>query len=236
MGTGSNWCLARAEPQRCPLRSRCGFWSPPNPGSSNGAVRELPGEPPPGRRLLAACRQGCAPETHLAASWPPMPACRWVGEAGGDRLSLLLPPGEKLMLPGKGGGGRSCGALCRSPPCGCGGAVVVMPGFIRPGSEPPPLLPGLAFFSCVGADANVTAGHGAEGLACGGAEGCSGKDARGERRRWTAAGRRGGEGRDADGQSVLSSGASTEAAKDTRASGSLRLGPTVGTDQLRDTG
>ncbi|XP_014816391.1 PREDICTED: probetacellulin isoform X2 [Calidris pugnax] len=35
-------------------------------------------------------------------------------------------------------------------------------------------LPGLAFFRCVGADANVTAGHGTEGLACGVAESCTG--------------------------------------------------------------
>ncbi|KAK4818326.1 hypothetical protein QYF61_011082 [Mycteria americana] len=33
---------------------------------------------------------------------------------------------------------------------------------------------GLAFFSCVGADVNVTAGHGTEGLACGVAESCTG--------------------------------------------------------------
>ncbi|XP_059699602.1 probetacellulin isoform X2 [Haemorhous mexicanus] len=33
---------------------------------------------------------------------------------------------------------------------------------------------GLALFSCVGADTNVTAGHGAEGLSCGTAKGCTG--------------------------------------------------------------
>ncbi|XP_009468822.1 PREDICTED: probetacellulin, partial [Nipponia nippon] len=36
------------------------------------------------------------------------------------------------------------------------------------------LASGLAFFRCVGADANVTAGHGTEGLACGVAESCTG--------------------------------------------------------------
>ncbi|XP_010573905.1 PREDICTED: probetacellulin [Haliaeetus leucocephalus] len=36
------------------------------------------------------------------------------------------------------------------------------------------LASGLAFFSCVGADANVTAGHGTEGLTCGTAENCTG--------------------------------------------------------------
>ncbi|KAM6072862.1 probetacellulin isoform 2-T4 [Theristicus caerulescens] len=35
------------------------------------------------------------------------------------------------------------------------------------------LASGLAFFSCVGADTNVTAGHGTEGLACGAAESCT---------------------------------------------------------------
>lgn len=90
-------------------------------------------------------------------------------------------------------------------------------------------LPGLAFFSCVDADTNVTTGHGTEGLACGGAEGCTGKDARGK---W----RRGGEGRDGDGQGVLSSGTSTKMAKVTRAGGTLQLGPTVGMDQLQDAG
>ncbi|XP_068045333.1 probetacellulin isoform X1 [Anomalospiza imberbis] len=33
---------------------------------------------------------------------------------------------------------------------------------------------GLAFFSCAGADTNVTAGHGTEGLSCGTAKGCTG--------------------------------------------------------------
>ncbi|XP_074894484.1 probetacellulin isoform X1 [Buteo buteo] len=46
------------------------------------------------------------------------------------------------------------------------------------GPVPPlPWVPpqqGLAFFSCVGADANVTAGHGTEGLTCGAAENCTG--------------------------------------------------------------
>ncbi|XP_051660809.1 probetacellulin [Manacus candei] len=36
------------------------------------------------------------------------------------------------------------------------------------------LASGLAFFSCVGADANVTAGHGTEGLTCDAAKGCTG--------------------------------------------------------------
>ncbi|XP_061849091.1 probetacellulin isoform X2 [Colius striatus] len=36
------------------------------------------------------------------------------------------------------------------------------------------LLPGLPFFSCVGADANVTASHGTEELTCGPAESCTG--------------------------------------------------------------
>lgn len=116
-----------------------------------------------------------------------MLGCWWVEEAGGDRLSLLLASGEKLMLPGKGGCGHSCGALCQSPPCGkgqesgCGGAVVVavMPGlWLGSPPKPPPLLvSGLAFFSCVGADANVTASHGTEGLTCGAAENCTGKAA-----------------------------------------------------------
>ncbi|XP_042652947.1 probetacellulin [Tyto alba] len=49
-----------------------------------------------------------------------------------------------------------------------------------PGGGPGPLLlclalaSGLAFFSSVGADANVTAGHDVEGLACGTAESCTG--------------------------------------------------------------
>ena len=48
-------------------------------------------------------------------------------------------------------------------------------------SEPPHCcVAGLAFFGCVGADANVTAGHGAEGLSCGMAESCAGKGARGQ--------------------------------------------------------
>lgn len=44
------------------------------------------------------------------------------------------------------------------------------------GAPPPSCLrcvPGLAFF--VGADTNVTAGHGTEGLTCGTAKGCTGK-------------------------------------------------------------
>ncbi|XP_029884923.1 probetacellulin isoform X1 [Aquila chrysaetos chrysaetos] len=40
--------------------------------------------------------------------------------------------------------------------------------------HPVPRCGGLAFFSCVGADANVTAGHGTEGLTCGAAENCTG--------------------------------------------------------------
>ncbi|XP_062350020.1 probetacellulin [Cinclus cinclus] len=36
------------------------------------------------------------------------------------------------------------------------------------------LASGLAFFSCVGADTNVTAGHGTEGLTCGTGKGCTG--------------------------------------------------------------
>uniref|UniRef100_A0A8C3NTF6 Probetacellulin n=1 Tax=Cyanoderma ruficeps TaxID=181631 RepID=A0A8C3NTF6_9PASS len=61
------------------------------------------------------------------------------------------------MLPAKGGRGRSCRSRCQRPPCRRGGAVG--------GAGAPPLscllcLPGLAFFSCVGADTNVTAGHG----------------------------------------------------------------------------
>uniref|UniRef100_A0A8C3UWP5 Probetacellulin n=1 Tax=Catharus ustulatus TaxID=91951 RepID=A0A8C3UWP5_CATUS len=38
----------------------------------------------------------------------------------------------------------------------------------------PRYIPGLAFFSCVGADTNVTAGHGTEGLGCGSPKGCTG--------------------------------------------------------------
>lgn len=159
-----------------------GQWSEP----------DLPGDPllrpPQAKGPLAACRQGCAPpEPTPLAPGSPMLGCWWVEEAGRDWLSLLLASGEKLMLPGKGGRGRSCGALCQSPPCGkgresgCSGAAVVavMPG-LRPRSpsEPPPLLvSGLAFFSSVGADANVTTGHGTEGLTCGTAENCMGKAA-----------------------------------------------------------
>ncbi|XP_055652488.1 probetacellulin isoform X1 [Falco peregrinus] len=36
------------------------------------------------------------------------------------------------------------------------------------------LASGLAFFTCVGADTNVTASHGTEGLACDTAKGCTG--------------------------------------------------------------
>ncbi|XP_066405441.1 probetacellulin isoform X1 [Molothrus aeneus] len=36
------------------------------------------------------------------------------------------------------------------------------------------LASGLALFSCVGADTNVTAGHGTEGLSCGTAKACTG--------------------------------------------------------------
>ncbi|OPJ89884.1 probetacellulin [Patagioenas fasciata] len=49
-----------------------------------------------------------------------------------------------------------------------------------PGGGPGPLLlclalaSGLAFFSCVGADTNVTAGHGTDGLSCSAAESCTG--------------------------------------------------------------
>ncbi|XP_015479506.1 probetacellulin isoform X1 [Parus major] len=36
------------------------------------------------------------------------------------------------------------------------------------------LASGLAFFSCVSADTNITAGHGTEGLSCGTAKACTG--------------------------------------------------------------
>lgn len=39
----------------------------------------------------------------------------------------------------------------------------------------PRCVSGLTLFSCVGADTNVTAGHGTEGLTCGTAKGCTGK-------------------------------------------------------------
>ncbi|XP_037991494.1 probetacellulin isoform X1 [Motacilla alba alba] len=45
---------------------------------------------------------------------------------------------------------------------------------LQPGTARPVHQGGLAFFSCVGADTNVTAGHGPEGLSCGTAKGCTG--------------------------------------------------------------
>lgn len=90
----------------------------PKPDSSkgHGSKQDLPVASP--GKGAAGCLQAelCPPK--LAPLPPRLHAGALVGGGGGWGPAFPSPPAwEKLMLPGKGGHGHSCGALYWSPPC-----------------------------------------------------------------------------------------------------------------------
>lgn len=185
--TGSSGASVGAARQRCCLLAPMVqvFSRPGTQALQKGQSSVL--DPPQGSlpasalgKDAAGCLQAgpCPPKTVPLAPAPCAVGRWWVEEAGGDRLSLFVAPGEKLMLPRKGGPWAQLQSplpvpsLRRGPgerpQWGGGGDAGALAGL-------PLCISGLAFFSCVGADANVTAGHGTEGLACGTDKSCAGK-------------------------------------------------------------
>lgn len=189
-------------------------------------IPDLSGDPslhPPWAEEQLAGLCGPSPTT-LA----PRPPCWGVG--GSSRRGPAFPspgPGEKLMLQLQ----SPLPAPSLSPWGDAGGPLLSHPRYI----------PGLAFFSCVGADTNVTAGHGTEGLGCGSPKGCTGEGVLGGARGAGSVGRERGSrpGWRMSGCFVWRSRVASLGwdAKDTRAGSwwqPARLGAAAGMLQLRD--